>query len=65
VQSRIAEKEPKDREQYQTLVNLLLEVAKDKNSTLPYLPTFWGYGKWEEEKSKIETYLPRIYQARG
>jgi hypothetical protein len=47
------------------LVNLLLEVAKDKNATLPYLPAFWGYGKWEQEQAKIQTYLPRIYQARG
>jgi hypothetical protein len=53
VQSKIAEKEPRDREQYQTLVSLLVEVAKDKNSTLPYLPAFWGYGKWSEERAKI------------
>jgi len=46
-------------------VDLFIDVANDKKSTLPYLPSFATYGKWEDEAAKINQYLPRVYEARG
>jgi hypothetical protein len=54
-----------DRDQYEKVTNLVKELYKDDNSRLPFIPAFYRTRPLEEERTFLNTVIPKVEAARA